>query len=470
MGDRIAVVCGDQKLTFAELGEAAKIIAAKAKSGEKIAYLAEAHPAFPAALFGAALAGTPFVSLNYRLSKAQLAAQLARITPAQFITDTDNAGAGLTVLSLDDAVTGESFTGDAPDIHGATAVELFTSGTTGEPKSAVLKHANLMAYIFGTVEFMSAGEDEAALLTVPPYHIAGIAAVLSCTYTGRKMVQLPQFTPKAWIDLAQRENVTNAFLVPTMLQRIVEHAGGELELPTMRNIAYGGGKMPRATIEAAMTLLPHVNFTNAYGLTETSATICMLSPDAHREAFNSTNPAIKRRLTSAGVPIPTIELEVRNDEGKQCSPEETGLVWVRGDQVSGEYKGMGSQLDTDGWFLTKDRGFVDTDGYLFIDGRADDVIVRGGENISPGEIEDVLRTHSGVKDVAAIAVPDLEWGEAVGLAIVCSDAVSDNELRDLVRAELRSSRVPAVIKRMEALPYNETGKLLRRIIRDHFAD
>ena len=470
MGYREAVVCGETRLSFEELAKAAKSVAAKVKAGEKVAYLAEGHPAFPAALFGAALAGTPFVSLNYRLSREQLDAQIARITPAQLITDMPIASDGLTLLTPKAAMTDAEFQGEAPDEDGAVAVELFTSGTTGEPKSAVLRHANLMAYIFGTVEFMSAEEDEAALLTVPPYHIAGIAAVLSSTYAGRRMVQLPNFTPEGWVSLAQKEGVTNAFLVPTMLQRIVDNAKGSLDLPRLRNIAYGGGKMPRSTIEATMRLLPHVNFTNAYGLTETSATICMLSPDAHREAFASEDPAIRRRLGSAGIPIPTIDLQIRSEEGRICGPEETGLVWVRGDQVSGEYKGLGSQLDNEGWFLTKDRGFVDDEGYLFIDGRADDVIVRGGENISPGEIEDVLRTHDAVKDVAAIAIADTEWGESIGVVIVCDYEVDDTELCDLVRANLRSSRVPSVIKRMDELPYNETGKLLRRVLRDSFAD
>lgn len=470
MGDREALVCGDSRLTFAQLDQAARAVAAKVSDGERVAYLAEAHPAFPAALFGAALAGTPFVSLNYRLSRAQLDAQISRISPAQFITDTDIGGIGLTVLSPGGAISGEVLQSEAPDEDAAVAVELFTSGTTGEPKSALLRHSNLMAYIFGTVEFMSAGEDEAALLTVPPYHIAGIAAVLSSAYAGRRMVQLPQFTPEAWIELVRKEHVTNAFLVPTMLQRIVESSGASLDLPALRNVAYGGGKMPLSTIEAAMRLLPHVNFTNAYGLTETSATICMLGPNDHREAFKSDDPAVKRRLSSAGKPIPSIELQIRSEDGQRCNPEETGVVWVRGNQVSGEYKGLGSQLDDQGWFLTKDRGFVDSDGYLFIDGRADDVIVRGGENISPGEIEDVLRTHAAVKDVAAVAVADMQWGEAVGVAIVCSASVGDEELRELVRSNLRSSRVPSIIKRMDELPYNETGKLLRRIIRDGFAD
>jgi len=475
MGYREAIVCGNTRLTFEELGQMAKVTAGKVTKGEKLAYLAEADPSFPAALFGAALAGTQFVPLNYRLSKEQLDAQMKRITPSKLITAETVSTDGIECVSQSAILAGNPLQNEAPDEDGGVAVELFTSGTTGEPKSAILRHSNLMAYIFGTVEFMSAEEDEAALLTVPPYHIAGIAAVLSSTYAGRCMVQLPNFTPEGWIELAQKENVTNAFLVPTMLQRIVDYAGENLELPALRNVAYGGGKMPRSTIEAAMRLLPHVNFTNAYGLTETSATICMLGPDDHRAAFESNDPAIKRRLGSVGKPIPSIELLIRSEEGVACGAEEVGLVWVRGDQVSGEYKGLeykglGSQLDSEGWFPTKDRGFVDSDGYLFIDGRADDVIVRGGENISPGEIEDVLRTHDAVKDVAAVAVTDTEWGEAVGLAIVCPDDVSDAELCELVRSNLRSSRVPSVIKRMDELPYNETGKLLRRVIRDSFAE
>lgn len=470
MGHREAIVAGKTRLTFEELGRAAKVVASHIHTGERVGYFTENHQVMPAALFGAALAGTQFVPMNYRLSSDQIEAQLARIAPAVVITDRDMHVDNIRDILPVDALTGDHYEGEAPDVDGGVAVELFTSGTTGEPKSAILKHDNLMAYIFGTVEFMSAEENEAALLAVPPYHIAGIAAVLSSTYAGRKMVQLPHFTAEAWIDLAKRENVTNAFLVPTMLQRIVELAGEDLDLPLLKNVAYGGGKMPRQTIEAAMKLLPHVNFTNAYGLTETSATICMLGPDDHREAFTSKDPAIKRRLGSAGMPIPSIELQIRSEEGALCGAEETGLVWVRGDQVSGEYKGLGSQLDADGWFLTKDRGFVDAGGYLFIDGRADDVIVRGGENISPGEIEDVVRAHAAIKDVAAVAVADVEWGEAVGLAVVCTGDISDDEICAMVKSQLRSSRLPSVIHRMDELPYNETGKLLRRVIRDQLAN
>jgi len=470
MGDREAVKLNNDSITYSELNYMSKSVASLVKNNEKIGFLSENNLLMPAALFGAAIAGVEFVPLNYRLSEEQLNMQLKRISPAILFTDQDIKckgikTIGITTLALDNKVELDNYSDDE-----AVAVELFTSGTTGEPKSAVLKHKNLMAYILGTVEFMSAGAEESVLLSVPPYHIAGIAAVLSSSYSGRKIVQLPNFSAEAWMRLVIKEKITNAFLVPTMLKRIVEKFDDNLSLPSLKNVAYGGGKMPRSVIERAMKLLPHVNFTNAYGLTETSATICMLGPEDHRSAFNSSDALIKRRLSSAGRPIPSIELIIKNDEGNICLPEELGNVWVRGEQVSGEYKGIGSKLDSEGWFPTKDRGFLDSDGYLFIDGRADDVIVRGGENISPGEIEDVVRTHPNVEDVAAVAVKDIEWGEAVGLVIVASSPIEDDEIIKLVRTKLRSSRVPSTIKYMDELPYNETGKLLRRVIRDNFAD
>jgi long-chain acyl-CoA synthetase len=470
MGDREAVKLNNDSITYSELNYMSKSVASLVKNNEKIGFLSENNLLMPAALFGAAIAGVEFVPLNYRLSEEQLNMQLKRISPAILFTDQDIKckgikTIGITTLALDNKVELDNYSDDE-----AVAVELFTSGTTGEPKSAVLKHKNLMAYILGTVEFMSAGVEESVLLSVPPYHIAGIAAVLSSSYSGRKIVQLPNFSAEAWMRLVIKEKITNAFLVPTMLKRIVEKFDDNLSLPSLKNVAYGGGKMPRQVIERAMKLLPHVNFTNAYGLTETSATICMLGPEDHRSAFNSSDALIKRRLSSAGRPIPSIELIIKNDEGNICLPEELGNVWVRGEQVSGEYKGIGSKLDSEGWFPTKDRGFLDSDGYLFIDGRADDVIVRGGENISPGEIEDVVRTHPNVEDVAAVAVKDIEWGEAVGLVIVASSPIEDDEIIKLVRTKLRSSRVPSTIKYMDELPYNETGKLLRRVIRDNFAD
>jgi acyl-CoA synthetase (AMP-forming)/AMP-acid ligase II len=287
------------------------------------------------------------------------------------------------------------------------------------------------------------------------------------------MVQLDGFDPKAWLAACHREKVSNAFLVPTMLARVVEQlaaSGAPGSLSALKAIAYGGGKMPLTTIRKAMQLLPHVDFTNAYGLTETSSTIAVLGPDDHRAAAASKDPKVQQRLTSVGKPTGAVEIEIRDEGGRKLSPHQAGLVFVRGAQVSGEYLALGSALDGDGWFSTRDRGHVDEAGYLFLDGRADDVIVRGGENISPGEIEDVLVTHPAVSDAAVVAVPDEQWGEGVGAAIVLKPGakVTSAELQELVKSRLRSSRVPQAIVFRDSLPYNELGKVLRRVIRDEF--
>ena len=287
----------------------------------------------------------------------------------------------------------------------AIAVQLFTSGTTGAPKAAILRHEHLVSYILSTVEFMSAPEEEATLVSVPPYHIAGIAAVISSLYSTRRIVQLPDFGAALWLELCEREQVTNAFVVPTMLSRIIDHLDTvehDPELHTLRAIAYGGGKMPVKVIERALQLFPEVNFTNAYGLTETSSTITLLAPDDHREAVTSDNPAVRSRLGSVGKALPSVELEIRDDDGNVLGAEEAGEIYVRGPQVSGEYLERNA-LGADGWFPTRDAGYVDAEGYLFLSGRADDVIVRGGENIAPGEVEDVLLTHDDVLDAAVWA-------------------------------------------------------------------
>ena len=188
---------------------------------------------------------------------------------------------------------------------------LFTSGTTGEPKAAVLRHRHVVSYVFATLEFASADEEEATLVSVPPYHIAGISAAVTSMYVGRRVVYLPQFTPDAWVATAAAEAVTHAMVVPTMLGRVLDsmEATGE-RLPALRHLSYGGGRMPVEVIERALRLLPQVDFVNAYGLTETSSTISVLGPDDHREAIASDDPAVRRRLGSVGRPHGEIEVSV----------------------------------------------------------------------------------------------------------------------------------------------------------------
>jgi acyl-CoA synthetase (AMP-forming)/AMP-acid ligase II len=330
---------------------------------------------------------------------------------------------------------------------------------------------NLASYLVSSLEFGSAAEDEATIVSVPPYHIAAVSSALSTTYTGRRVVQLESFDAKEWVRVVREESVTHAMVVPTMLNRIldvVEADGGGL--PSMRSLAYGGGPMPRAVVERAMALLDGLDLVNAYGLTETSSTVAVLGPDDHRLAFASDEPDVRARLGSVGRVLPGVELSIRDPEGNPVPDGELGEIWVRGDQVSGEYLGVDRDA-TDGWFNTRDSGRVDADGYLFVHGRLDDVIVRGGENLSPGEIETVLVEHPAVESAAVVGIPDVEWGERVVAAVVLHPGaeVAEDELRAHVRAALRSACTPERIKVTDELPFNETGKLLRRVLRDELA-
>ena len=479
--ERIALVCGDRRWSYRALLSAARGAALEIQDSGAghVALLDESSEAAAIALFGAALAGVPYVPLNYRLADQDLGALLDRIAPAFIIGDSARAArlsAGHVVKTRPDFVSAAEARGagadDLPEPEQSIAVQLFTSGTTAAPKAAILRHANLLSYILGTVEFMSAEEDEAALVSVPPYHIAGIAALLSSIYSMRRILLLPSFEPDAWLSVAERERATSAFVVPTMLSRIIERLDkvDGAKLSSLRSIAYGGGRMPAELIHRALDLFPESAFTNAYGLTETSSTIALLGPEEHREAHRSDDPAIRARLGSVGQPLPTVEIEIRDEDGKVLPPGERGEIYVRGEQVSGEYKER-SALDADGWFPTRDAGWIDSDGFLYLAGRADDVIVRGGENISPGEIEDVLLTHPAIADACAVAAPSLEWGEAVAVVIVPREghiAPSEADVCALIKARLRSSRVPERVAVVEALPYNEMGKLLRREVRDLF--
>ena len=243
-----------------------------------------------------------------------------------------------------------------------------------------------------------------------------------------------------------------------------------MEPPALRHLSYGGGRMPLELVERTLRDLPHVDLVNAYGLTETSSTIAMLTPDDHREAFASADPAVRARLGSVGRPLPSLEVEVRGADEAVLPPGEKGEIWVRGEQVAGEYMGR-SMLDEEGWFRTRDAGWFDEHGFLFVEGRLDDVIVRGAENISPGEIEEVLQAHPGVAEAAVIGIPDAEWGEAVAAVVVLRPgaSVTEDVLQGWVRERLRSTKTPVVVDFRDELPYSPTGKLLRRVLRDELA-
>jgi len=478
MPDRVAVGSRVDGVSYRQLLERARCGAAvvRAQGVERVGLVDTNSPTVPLLLYAGALAGVPFTAVNYRLADDRLRSVIERVAPALIVADDATRARigdvpGVDVLGAGDLEARLEQVERAVDLEvdtDAVAIWLFTSGTTGEPKAALLRHRHLVSYVLSTVEFMCAGEDEATLVSVPPYHVAGMAAVLSSTYAGRRIVYLPQFDPDDWVCLAAEEAVTHAMVVPTMLGRLLDAMERHrIMLPSLRHLSYGGGRMPVALVERAMDQLPHVGFVNAYGLTEASSTIAVLGPDDHRTAYGSDDPAVRKRLGSVGRPLPTLELEIRDPMGGALPPGGTGEIHVRGDQIAGEYLGR-SVLTADGWFPTNDSGHLDDGGFLFVDGRLDDVIVRGGENVSPGEIEDVLLQHPAVAEAGVTGIPDDEWGEVAAAAVVLAPGATATqaELQAWVRERLRSSRTPVVVDVRAALPYNETGKLLRRVLRD----
>ncbi|GAS92502.1 class I adenylate-forming enzyme family protein [Mycolicibacterium brisbanense] len=475
--DRTAVVSDDIRLTAGELsaladGGAGVIAASRAAH---VAYVGTGGALLPLLLFASARAGVPFTPLNYRLSADGLRELIDRLAEPLVVADAEYAdivaGAGKQVVTSEEflAAAGQSEPVSEFVDPDAVAVVLFTSGTTSRPKAVELTHNNLTSYITGTVEFDSAAPEDAALICVPPYHIAGVGAAMSNLYAGRKMVYLRTFDANRWVELARSEGVTTATVVPTMLDRIVTALeASDSTLTTLRNLAYGGSKVALPLVRKALQLLPDVGFVNAYGLTETSSTIAVLGPEDHRAAAASDDPAVARRLGSVGKVVPGIEVQIRAGDGTVLGPGETGELFVRGEQVSGRYTDIGSVLDAEGWFPTKDVALLDEDGYLFIGGRSDDTIIRGGENIAPAEIEDVLVEHPAVRDVAVVGPEDPQWGQIIVAVVVPAEGASPDpdELREHVRAQLRGSRTPDRVVFRDELPTNATGKVLRRQLVD----
>ncbi|TPG37323.1 class I adenylate-forming enzyme family protein [Mycolicibacterium hodleri] len=479
--DRVALVDGDNRITTRELSALADggagLIAAS--GAEHVAYVGAGGVMQPLLIFAAARAAVPYTPINYRLSAEGIQELVERLPDPLVIVDDRYGdmikGLGKHIMTSAQFVaaarTAEPVAefADPDDV----AIVLFTSGTTSKPKAVELSHGNLTSYITGTVEFDSAHATDAALICVPPYHIAGVNAAISNLYAGRKMVYLATFEAAEWVRLIAEEKVTTATVVPTMLDRIITVLERQpTPLPSLRNLAYGGSKVGLPLVRKALELLPEVGFVNAYGLTETSSTIAVLTPDDHRAAHGNSDDVVAKRLGSVGQPVPGIELEIRDEDGKVLGPGETGELFVRGEQVSGRYTGIGSVLDANGWFPTRDVATLDEAGYLFITGRSDDTIIRGGENIAPAELEDVLVEHPHVHEVAVVGVPDPHWGQAI-VAVVVPAAGTDpdaDELREHVRRVLRGSRTPDRVVFRDVLPTNATGKLLRREIIEDLRD
>lgn len=416
---------------------------------------------------------------NYRLSRDGLHELIERLPEPLVVADAEYAdmvaGAGKQV------VTSEEFLAAArqgePRPNSPTPTRSRSCCSPRAPHRAPRLSSSPTTTSPATSPEQSFGgrEEDAALICVPPYHIAGVSAAMSNLYAGRKMVYLRHFDADKWVELVRTEGITSATVVPTMLDRIVtalEAAG--LELPTLRNLAYGGSKLALPLVRKALQLLPNVGFVNAYGLTETSSTIAVLGPDDHREALAAEDAAAARRLGSVGQVVPNcIEVQIRAEDGAVLGAGMLfGELFVRGEQVSGRYTDIGSVLDAEGWFPTKDVAMLDEGGYLFIGGRSDDTIIpRRREHRAGRDRGRARRTSRGVRDVAVVGPEDPQWGQmhrGGRGARRGSSPDPDALARSCAQTTARVPHPDRVVFRDE-LPTNPTGKVLRRQLVDELA-
>ena len=332
----------------------------------------------------------------------------------------------------------------------ADALVLFTSGTTGLPKAVPITHDAILGRVRAyRAAFSPDHVPSVGMMCVPSFHVGGMLGLLLALYGGDTTVVLPRFDAGRWLELVERHRVASAFLVPTMLARILEHPrAATADLSSLQSVSYGAAAAPVALVRRAMETWPHVGFANTFGQTETLGGYTSLTPDDHR------NPA---RIGSVGRALPGVEVRVVDPaSGADLADGEVGELWVRS-----------AQNVVEGWLHTGDLARRDPDGYIYPSGRMSETINRGGEKFAPAEVADVVRQHPAVADVGVAGIPDDEMGERVGVAIVARPGESAPGLEDLrawCRGRLAPFKLPERLVVVDALPYNELGKLPRRAV------
>lgn len=502
--DRAAIVFEGRGYTFAELNERSNRLANAlsgmgVRKGDRIALVDVNTNQCIETYFATAKIGAIYVPLNFRAKPEELSFMIkdagasvvlvgARYVPLiQQIRDEVKdvkhfvalGGSAPGMSQYENVLKGASEEEPFVELEDSDlTILMFTAGTTGFPKGVMLAHLNFSEYVTNNVTPVEPDVEEKNILTVPMYHIAGIQAVMAAVFGGRTLIIQRQFEPVDWMRLVQEEKVDRAMMVPTMLKQLMDHPDfNKFDLKTLKVITYGAAPMPLEVIKRAIEVFPKTRFINAFGQTESAATITMLGPEDHViEGTPEEREKKLKRLSSIGKPLPDVEVKVVDENGNELPVGQVGEIVAKGNRVMKGYwkqeKATSSTIDKKGFLHTGDLGYRDEAGYIFLAGRAKDIIKRGGEMISPEEVENVILTHPSVEEVAIIGVPDQEWGERVRAVVVAKAGkkVDPDEIVTLCRQRLASFKKPESVVFTGELPRNPMGKVLKRVLREQFGE
>jgi long-chain acyl-CoA synthetase len=506
--DRAAIVFEGKRYSYTELKERVNRLADSLnklglEKGERVAILEVNCNEYVEAGFATVKAGGIFAPLNFRIRQEELTYLVNKAEPSILLIGSRYAdmvdgvrsqlpsvkhyvimgGQREGMIDYEELISSgspeEKTYADVKDED--IAVLMFTAGTTGFPKGVPQDNNAYSSYVLTNVNPPDPEVPvETNVLVMPLYHVAGMQALMAGIYGGRTIALMRQFDDKEWFETVQREKATRVMVVPTMLKRIVEYPDfDKYDLSSVRVITYGAAACPYEVLRKTIERFPGRALINAFGGTETSSTIAALRAEDQvitgKETEAEREKKLKRLSSSIGLPVEDMEIQVRDENGQELPAGEVGEVVARGSRIMKGYwrdeEKTKSAFTEDGWYRTGDMGYKDEEGYIYLSGRGDDVIVRGGENIGPTEVESVLLSHPGVDEAGVIGVKDLEWGQQVRAVVRLKKGkeVAEQEIIDFCRPRLAGFKRPSSVVFVEGeLPKTSTGKILRRVLREKY--
>ena len=495
-GGKIALDFEGRQTTFAEFdvltNQVANGLAALGmRQRERIAYLGKNSDVFFELLLGAMKANVRMTPVNWRLAAPEIAFIVADCkAPVLFVGPecVDQARSictqlpELRVVIATEGATREwqgyaawreaqSSADPKIDIsRNDVAIQLYTSGTTGKPKGAMLSHANLLNLLENgagaDADWNRWTEDDVSLVAMPIFHIGGTGWALLGLYYGAKGVIAREFDPTKVLDFIERDKVTKLFMVPAAMQFVVRQPRARsVDFSRLKYVLYGASPIPAALLKECIEVFG-CGFVQVYGMTETTGSIVALPPEDPVEGLD--------RMRSAGKALPGVEIAILDVDGKHLPPGEAGEIATRsGSNMVGYWNlpdATAKTVGRDGWLRTGDAGYMDKDGYIYVQDRIKDMIISGGENIYPAEVESAVCDHPDVAEAAVIGVPDDTWGETVKAIVVlkAGKQATASDIIGFTRTRIAAFKLPKTIDFIDALPRNASGKILRRHLRDPY--